>query len=424
MTTDLSALTTAAERWDGMAKKFHTQELAYKRDVHGITLTQVGLSVEAASARFQVTLKEFQKAQTEAKAIASLLRDAHTQFTSLRGKLESARQDAVKAGMKVSDQGVVSFDTEKLSKGAYTAWVHDREYQDSVDKSVASWQQLIDQKVKDVGDADKDVQTALTAVVVDSDTSDGTIGGFNGQAKGNIAAYPPQKDVGTKPDETGIGFTVTGPKNGKEGSVKAFADIFHHTVSGKTTEGGWTLSGAGDYYGGARATANYGFSNKGVSGKAEVSGGLRGLITGRADYGDAGGVYGRGEGFVGGEAGLQAKATKDEVSAGAKAFFGAKGGVAGGFEIAGISIGGNAEGWAGPGAEAKAGWAKQDDGGWKFDAEAGASPIMGGATGVEIAFDPHKFHKAVGEAADTLDGAADAVGDGINSFKNSLINLL
>jgi hypothetical protein len=29
MTTDLSVLTTAADRWDGMAKEFHKQEKAY-----------------------------------------------------------------------------------------------------------------------------------------------------------------------------------------------------------------------------------------------------------------------------------------------------------------------------------------------------------------------------------------------------------
>ncbi len=38
LTTDLFKLTTAAERWDGMAKEFHKQETAYRRDVHGISM--------------------------------------------------------------------------------------------------------------------------------------------------------------------------------------------------------------------------------------------------------------------------------------------------------------------------------------------------------------------------------------------------
>ncbi|MDN3258376.1 hypothetical protein QWJ26_00825 [Streptomyces sp. CSDS2] len=32
LTTDLSTLTTAAERWDGMAKELHKQETAYRDD--------------------------------------------------------------------------------------------------------------------------------------------------------------------------------------------------------------------------------------------------------------------------------------------------------------------------------------------------------------------------------------------------------
>ncbi|MFG2719647.1 hypothetical protein ACGFW5_15310 [Streptomyces sp. NPDC048416] len=39
LSTDFSTLTTAAERWDGMAEEFKKQETAYQRDVHGITLS-------------------------------------------------------------------------------------------------------------------------------------------------------------------------------------------------------------------------------------------------------------------------------------------------------------------------------------------------------------------------------------------------
>ncbi|MCT9107878.1 hypothetical protein N4G69_19920 [Streptomyces mirabilis] len=436
MTTDLSTLTTAAERWDAMAKEFHRQEVAYERDVHGISMGQTwtGLSAEAASKRFDITLKEFQKAQVEAKAIASLLRDAHTQFTSLRGKLESARKDAIEAGMKASDQGLVSFDTEKLTQAERTAWVHDPDYQDSVRKSVSSWQQLIDQCVKDVGDADKDVQTALQAVVVDGDINDGTLTGFNGQAQSDIDKYRSQKPVGTKTDGwdsegklkltgPGAGFSVTtDPKYGKEGSVKAYADLFHATAEGTLTRGDWKLAGIADGYGGARATANYGFNNKGVVGKAEASAGLRALTEGRAEYGPYAGVYGRADGFAGAEAGVNAKATKDELTVGAKAFAGAKGGVAGGGEVAGIGFGATAEGWAGPGAEAWWGYKKDDDGKFHLGGKAGVSPILGGAAGFEITVDPDKLSKTVGDAADAVGDAVDSVGDGIGSVKDSVTN--
>ncbi|MFF8969738.1 hypothetical protein [Streptomyces sp. NPDC014995] len=437
MTTDLSALTTAADRWDGMAAEFHKQEKAYKRDVHGITMgdSWVGLSAYAANRRFDTTLKEFQNAQAEAEAIASLLRDAHTQFVDLRGKLESARQDAVDAGMKVSDQGVVTFDTEKLSPGAYTAYVHDPDYQDSVRKAVASWQQRIDQLVKDVGEADKGVKIAFAAVVIDSDVNDGTLNGFNGKAYGDIERYEAEaaaakeglkisgwvserKFTVTGP---GIGYTVIGPKYGKEGTFKAYADLFHMTAERTLTNGQWKLSGIADVYGGARATANYGVTDKGLVAKAEASVGLRALVEGRAEYGPYAGVYGRGEGFAGAEAGAGLKVTREEVTVGGKAFAGAKGGVAGGVEVAGIGIGGTAEVWKGPGAEAWAGWKKDEETGvWKIGADAGLSPAVGGGLGLEITVDPEKVSKSVDAAADAVGEGIDAVGDAAGSVKDTV----
>ncbi|MER6407636.1 hypothetical protein ABT269_29900 [Streptomyces viridosporus] len=202
MTTDLATLTTAADAWDDMAKEFNKQEKAYKRDVHGVSMGQtwLGLSADAANRRFDITLKEYQSAQIEAKAIASLLRDAHTQFVDLRGKLRTARQDAVDAGMKVSDQGVVSYDTAQLDEGTRNAYRHDPDFQESVRKSVRSWQDRIDQLVKDVTDADKGVEIAFNAVVVDSDLTDGTANGFNGRAQGDIEKYEAEnaEDIATR----------------------------------------------------------------------------------------------------------------------------------------------------------------------------------------------------------------------------------
>ncbi|MFC8391203.1 DUF6571 family protein [Streptomyces sp. NPDC057238] len=202
MTTDLATLTTAADAWDDMAKEFGKQEKAYKRDVHGISMgpSWQGLSADAANRRFDTTLTEYQNAQTEAKAIASLLRDAHTQFTDLRSKLKTARQEAVDAGMKVSDQGRVSYDTQLLDQGTRNAYHHDPDYQESVRKSVRSWQDRIDQLVKDTTDADKGVEIAFNAVVVDSNLQDGTFNGFNGQAKGDIEKYEAEnaEDIATR----------------------------------------------------------------------------------------------------------------------------------------------------------------------------------------------------------------------------------
>ncbi|WP_244162820.1 hypothetical protein [Streptomyces bungoensis] len=176
MSTDLTALTTAAERWDGMAAEFAKQEKAYRRDVHGITIAPSwrGMSAEAAHGRFGVTLTEFQYAQTEAKAIASLLRDAHAQFTELKGRLMAARKEAAAAGMRVSDSGRVSADPARVKEADESA--------------VRSWQDRIDAAVRAVTDADTGVEVALKAAVVDADPLVGGRG-FNGRAVGDVEKY-------------------------------------------------------------------------------------------------------------------------------------------------------------------------------------------------------------------------------------------
>jgi hypothetical protein len=83
--TDLSKLTTAADDWDAMAKDFGKLAESYKKQVHGIGISLgdawIGVSATAGSARFDVTHKEYQGAQSEALAVAKVLRTAHAAFT-------------------------------------------------------------------------------------------------------------------------------------------------------------------------------------------------------------------------------------------------------------------------------------------------------------------------------------------------------
>lgn len=440
MTTDLATLTTAADRWDGMAKELHKLETAYAKEVHGITLgpSWQGFSGDVAQERLGWTLKEFQKAQIEAKAIASLLRDAHTQFVHMCNKLKSARADAVAAGMKVSDQGVVSYDTEKLTQGDRQALAHDPEYQRSVREAVASWQALVDQCVKNAGDADRDVEYALRTVVLDTDAGDGTFNGFNGKAKGDLDAYQaPEPAEGSKehgkpgwkwdgtakgsgPD---VGASASGPKYGKEGSAKAYADLDHITGEGTLSNGDFMLSAVGDLLVGARAQASGAITDKGVSGSVEASAGARALVEGRAEYGYLGGAYVRGTGFDGAEAQASAGVGLEGVNAGAKAFAGAKAGIAGGGEVAGIGAGATAEGWAGAGAEAKVTYGKGDDGKFHVGTKLGLAVGLGGSVGAEFTVDPDKVSKAAGDAADALGEAADVAGDAAGYLKDGLSSL-
>lgn len=184
MTTDLAALTTAAERWEGMAGEFEKQETAYRRDVHGISMgtSWTGLSADAATARFDATLKEFQYAQTEAKGIAALLRDAHDRFVELRGRVVAARWDAVRAGMRVSESGVVTPSS-------------DQPHTPAAPHAAQPWQDGINKAVRDVTDADTGVRVALAAVVIDSELLAGGRG-FNGRALGDIEAYEAEETEG------------------------------------------------------------------------------------------------------------------------------------------------------------------------------------------------------------------------------------
>ncbi|MFJ8404118.1 hypothetical protein ACIQ9K_27045 [Streptomyces microflavus] len=198
MQTDLSKLTTAAGKWEIMASEFKKLEDQYERTVHGAAAdaSWAGLSAAAAKEHFNVTLREFRGAQKEAKAIAALLRDAHTQFVALKKKVESARADAIKAGMKVSDRGVVSFDFSRVSAQHANTIRHDPDLQ----STEQSWTQYIQQAVSMLDDADRGVKIALGAVTVDSNITDGTLDGFNREAKMDVEEYEAEnaKEIATR----------------------------------------------------------------------------------------------------------------------------------------------------------------------------------------------------------------------------------
>ncbi|MET9963549.1 hypothetical protein ABZ128_31510 [Streptomyces sp. NPDC006326] len=434
MTTDLGLLTTAAGRWDSMAAEFGKVETRYGDSVQKITLggeTWTGVSAVTAHVRFASTRYEYAAAQVQAKAIASLLREAHEKFTDLRKKLESARADAVAAGMTVSEQGHVAFDWGKLTPGERSAWHHDPDGQKTISDAVAKWQHHIDDRVKAFDEVDQSVKTALGHAVTDSNKdfgkgADEQLNGFNAYASGDLATAgkpdrkEPAKDDGITATGPDAGFKISGTKYGKEGSIKAYGDLWHVTGQKEGDWGPLGLAGMFDVYDGARATANWGFNEKGAAAKVEGSVGLRAMGELRAEHGLRS-AYLRGEGFAGAEVGGNVKVTKDEVTVGAKAFAGGKAGVAGGTEVGGIGVGLTAEGWAGPGAEAWWGYKKDPETGvYKLGGKAGASPIVGGAIGLEITVDPQKVSEAAGDVAGAVGDFADGVGDVAGSVKDGV----
>ncbi|MFJ7264755.1 hypothetical protein ACIQV2_31880 [Streptomyces globosus] len=191
MTADFGHLETTAAKWDSMAGEFKKVEERYRDSVQKISMggqTWNGVSAGAAYTNFAGTRYEYSAAQTQAKAVAGLLRDAHAQFTDLKKKVESARDDAVKAGMKVSEEGRCSFDYSKVDAATANAARHDPDLKNTEN----AWTQHIASAVKALDDADQGVKIALEAACADGygDKNDTTLGtGFNGAAQGDVEVY-------------------------------------------------------------------------------------------------------------------------------------------------------------------------------------------------------------------------------------------
>ncbi|MGW9372245.1 hypothetical protein ACWGVR_19750 [Streptomyces xanthophaeus] len=197
MTTDLGLLTTAADKWDSMAGELKKVEGRYGDSVQKISMGQnwTGISVGVAQTSFAATRYEYSAAQIQAKAIANLLRDAHSQFTDLKQRVATARDKAIAEGMTVSEQGRVAFDYAKLTPSERSAYQHDPDGKTAIQNAVTKWQQHIDDQVKAVSEADQGVKIALDAVGIDSNKdafgkgNDQTYNGFNADAQDDIEVY-------------------------------------------------------------------------------------------------------------------------------------------------------------------------------------------------------------------------------------------
>ncbi|MGW3569895.1 hypothetical protein ACWDSL_39550 [Streptomyces sp. NPDC000941] len=198
MTADLSYLETAAGQWKEAAKQFSEAQKVYRKDVKSVGTdgSWHGQANFVATDTMEVTDGQFTAAQKEAKAIASLLTDAHHQFVELRGKVKSAVADAVKAGMKVSDAGIASYDYSKASEAAANSARRDPD----LHRTEQSWTEHIAAAVKAVDDADQGVKLALKAAVQDPNPLDGAVNGFNGAAEGDIEKVEAKeaKELATK----------------------------------------------------------------------------------------------------------------------------------------------------------------------------------------------------------------------------------
>ncbi|MFG2721379.1 hypothetical protein ACGFW5_24235 [Streptomyces sp. NPDC048416] len=210
----IGVLIDAAQVWDDMADMFKDPQSWYESQVQAVADngTWVGVSAGTASSRFAMTRKQFADAQVEARAIASILQDAHGQFVRLVGHVKDLVDQAQRAGMHVDSQGRATYDTSKLSP-------YRTDYDETVKKGNAAageWTKSIADAVRAVDDADQGVRLALHEAAGIKDIfqriPDQVLGldhPFNGDALGDIELYEAREAkryadqvlAGQKPDD-------------------------------------------------------------------------------------------------------------------------------------------------------------------------------------------------------------------------------
>ncbi|WP_157868677.1 hypothetical protein [Streptomyces caatingaensis] len=187
MTVKLDSLSSAAAKWDEMAQAFHGVESVYRSKVLSVSTDGiwVGHAADASYGRFTGTREQLTAAQTQAKAIASLLRDAHSQLTTLVQKVKSLVSEARKEGMHIDSEGRATFDFSKVKPTR-----NDPDYPAFLSKcreAEASWTEAIKKAVQAVDDADQGVKYALHQAADIHPNS--VFHDFNAKAVGDIEVY-------------------------------------------------------------------------------------------------------------------------------------------------------------------------------------------------------------------------------------------
>lgn len=439
LTTDLTPLLNAAEKWQRMGKRFGTLQVEYRDNVQGALHSGgwAGFAFDTQQMAARNTAFEYGAAQTEANAIASILHAAYQELVERQQALRHLVDDAKENGFTVDGEGVVRYaGYDDLTP----ADRHDPDYQKlMLRQGEAADQRTIDirKAVQDCDESDQGVKLALKNAATDTSPDGSGVGGFNANASNPVGAPVPDQADGTHTDgwhgsgsitsSTTPDFSITGsltPKAGKEMSFKEVLTVASISGEGTLTNGPVELTGNFKVDEEARVFANFGFTNQGLKAQLEASAGLRASAEGHANLGQDAGVYGRASGFAGAEVSDNLKVGLDGASLGAKAFVGEKASGAAGVEVGGVGAGFTADGNVGLGAEAKFNFGPDPDSGkWKIGADVGLTPGIGGDLGFEFTFDPKKFTHAVGDVTSAGSHAAHALGNAAKSTGHALKNV-
>lgn len=184
ITIDTSKLTTMAAAWSAMADEFPTLLSHYNSKVAAVTKSGewTGDSADAARESSGITQHELSAAESEARAVAKTLRQAHTNLNTLIEAVKKEVQRAKDAGMFVDHNGIARFDYDNATEAQATAARHDP----NLATTENTYSENIKEAIKAVDDYDHDIRVALNDDVKDKDGK-GEAGGFNGAADGDIA---------------------------------------------------------------------------------------------------------------------------------------------------------------------------------------------------------------------------------------------
>ncbi|MFF2661177.1 DUF6571 family protein [Kitasatospora sp. NPDC058032] len=183
MKADPSAMAKAAADWTEMAGKYLQIQHRLETEVLSVTGNQglwMGSTAFAANMHVSATRQQSIDAQTEAKAVASIITDAKNDFEAAQKKLKQAVAGAQADGMKVTGTGAVMFDVGALDPATKQEYRHDRDYQQERSEAAGKWAQQIKIALEEATAADQRAALQLRRAAKVGDPTNQ----FNGQAAG------------------------------------------------------------------------------------------------------------------------------------------------------------------------------------------------------------------------------------------------
>lgn len=188
-------------------------------------------------------------------------------------------------------------------------------------------------------------------------------------------------------------------------SASGEANAWEGRVWGEARKGGTTLSGEVEARVGADGTANIGVEDGTV--KVGASGRLGVIVEGQGRVANEGGTTEINLDALGGlSSGLGANIGRDGVKGSAELFGGAKVGVDGSSEVAGIGIDSKVEAWRGYGFKYDFTYGRDDEGKFRFGWTGGYAQNAGMAGSVVFTVDPADLWRRVQEAVPFIAGTA------------------